>query len=396
MSKRVEQERMILGAWMVGNHTEDMELFEPGDFMEGNLFCQIKQGKDAWSISETLHRPITDLVSMSNQYLETFYYMAVNELLLDKAKKSIEDINEISDLQVLSRSIDEYCSRSCRIKSDSGLYDTLRDELNQIRNGNNAKYGLNMLDEWTGGIYRKNLLVVSAKTSVGKSAFALQIAENVSKTNKVLYFPLEMSTTEMIERLLIRNELATLQELKSGNIDRNSDKIETYISDMENKGNLKFYEGVSSLEKICSITSKEEPYLVIIDQLSQVTTGKKFSNLAEQYGYITKTLKALSMKNVAVLLLCQISVKDIQEDSLASIKNSSQISEDADNVILLERVPIEKVKNTPNLNNRFFEYERCIKLSLAKQRFGRQGKYFIAFNPSKQRYYEKMISNDYA
>lgn len=365
-----EQERMILGSWLVEQHLEDMQLFCAEDFQEGNIFRLLRQKKDLWGIAKTLKREVKDLLSMTELYnkaLEQDYYSAVNQKLLSVSVQRILSSENRKDLRSISESINDFLLRSCKCSEDTNLLENLKSELSDRKNNKVAKYGLDILDKITGGIYKKQLVVLSAKTSVGKSAFALQVAENVSMENKVLYFPLEMSDNEMIERLLIRNSIVNLQELRKGDISAKEEAVDNYVNGLVSKGNLKFYEGINSLEKICTIIEKEKPYLAIIDQLSQVNPNNHFGSLTDQYGYITKVLKNVSMKNnVAILLLCQISVKDMQSETLASIKNASQISEDADNVIMLECVSREGRTNIPiELESE----EDCIKVNLAKQRF---------------------------
>lgn len=382
------QERILLGAWLLGFHIKDKELFKASDFRDYELF-KICGNYDLWGVAKRLNRRPEELTSLCDEYSEPYYESALNYFFLEKLKQHIiADCESITTLDDVADNIKNHISKSCN-KTANNLYDSFSKELEERRTGRTAKYGLPTLDKVSGGIFKNELIVLSAKTSVGKSAFAIQIAENVSRNNKVLFFPLEMSTNEMIARMLIRNGIIDNEQYKTGCLGNKEEQIKAYIKRIEESGNLLFYEGVNKLEEIKAIVNREKPYLVVIDQLSQIVVDRRFNSIHEQYGYITCSLKAMSKhENVATLLLCQVSVKNNQSDLLASIKDSSQISEDADFVIMLEK--LDKRPPIPIPDN-----DSAMRLTFPKQRMGTQGFYYLGFSRKKQKFYETITTQLY-
>lgn len=396
-----EQEKMLLGAWLTGHNVDDMKLFKATDFTDPELFRNIGKGT-IWEIKNRLNRPYKELADICDFYkdgfYETFYQTALDGFFLEKVKsRIINDCETIGTLDEVASIIKKHIRESCPKIANKNYLESFQKEIEERRTGKTAKFGLSTLDEILGGLFRTEMTVISAKTSVGKSAFALQVAENVSQTNKVIFFPLEMSTNAMIGRMLMRQGLITSKQLKSGNIEGNEEKIEQYIKKLQETNNLLFYEGINKLEDIKAIVSNEKPYLVVIDQLSQIAVPQRFANINEKYSYISREIKSICMEeNVATLLLCQVSPKNIQPDPLASIKDSSQIPADADNVIILNRLELNRdrkaLKNGEELPIKLYDGESLIKLDFPKQRMGTIGCYYLAFNREKQTFIERMTS----
>ena len=385
-----EEEGILLGAWLQGLHTEDMKYFDDSDFALVDVFRLLKAGKSALEISKESCVGITELMKMIQGYSDLFYQQIKESWQRAKIMRQLASLRgEETDVKRLQERIDFILSTRTTVQADSGLADKFIQAMDERAKAKPVNYGLPTLDTMTNGLKRKELTAIAARPSVGKSAFALQVAAHVRECGqKVLFFPLEMSSLQLMERLCVAKHKAEYENIKTGKFPNNSQVIaQDYIHDLEKEGLFKMYEGISDIEKIRAAIRQEKPFLVVIDQLTQMKARKNFNGKREQFSYMTSELKAMAMKeNVAIILLCQIN-RDAQnnEPTMANLKESGSIEEDSDNVILLHRIPLDKLKHPERVK----PYETIININLAKQRSGATGEFLAGFNAPRFRFYEK-------
>lgn len=382
------EERILLGGWLLGYHLEDMNYMEPEDFQEPGIFRALKAGKDALAISRELHIPIHELAEMQRDYSELFYHQIYERWQKDKVLRKIAQISKDSDVEEIKDRIEHVLSSREHIKPVTGWTEAFTEEMARRQAEKTVKYGLPTLDYLTGGIRRKELTSLAARPSVGKSALALQIALRVSADgNKVLFFPLEMSKEQTFNRIVAMNGLATGYQLKTGKLPlAEMEFARDMLDDMEKAGRLKIYEGENRLERIQTLIRQENPYLVVIDQLTQMRAARTFQSVRERFSHMTSILKETTMKeNVAVLLLCQLN-RNAQSSvpTMAELKESGSIEEDSDNIILLHRLDPEKADD-PSA----WTVDKPILVNLAKQRDGETGDFVAAFRRERLNFYER-------
>ena len=164
--------------------------------------------------------------------------------------------------------------------------------------------GFENLTKRAGAIRRGRLIVLAARPAVGKSAAALQIGYNVASTGaKVLFFPLEMTTQETLERLLLQQQIVDSQTALKAPTEAEKEDIKYFLDDVESKGNFLIYEGVNDLETIEQTIKEQQPDLVIIDQLTQVRTSARTKDIRERYIQVTADLKAAAIEYDTAILL---------------------------------------------------------------------------------------------
>ena len=384
----MEEERILLGGWLLGYHLDDMPYFEPEDFQQPGIFRALKEGKNALDISREKHIPIVELAKMQSEYSDVFYRQIFERWQKDKIMRKIAHIGGDSDLAEIKGRIDHTLSAREYIKPATKWAEKFTREMERRKSEKTVRYGLPTLDSLTGGLHRKELTSLAARPSVGKSVLALQIALRVaSDGNKVLFFPLEMSEEQTFSRIITMNGIASGSELKSGKLKlENMEFSRDMLHDLEQSGNLKIYEGVNRLERIQTVIEQEKPFMVIIDQLTQLKAANRFQSVRERFSYMTSTLKEIAMqKDISVLLLCQIN-RNAQNSAptMADLKESGSIEEDSDNIILLHRLDPEKAKNPAD-----WTVDKPIVVNLAKQRDGETGEFVAAFNQRRLNFYEK-------
>lgn len=369
----------LLGHWVLNKHREDMQYFDVSLFDNyKNLYkgvCEGKQPSQLLAEKQLDGVTVTDLMSFGTadkyddypMYQEAWakalvvqraiYAQKIGEANREDTTKLTERIRELT--AVING--EEYKPIATNYK------ESFFKELDERADEKIAHYGkgFKFVDEFMEGIHRGQLTVLGARPRVGKSAMALQVARNVAEEGyKVLFIPLEMTVNENIQRILLNTQLVDQEELRTGSIDRES--VGAYLDELEK--NLKFCESMNSLEGIEKVIKAEKPYLVVIDQLSQITIKGSHKDNREKYIIITRALKRIAMEQkVAILLLSQLNraSTDKNKPSLESLHESDSTGQDADNVLLLYTPHDEEDTDSP---------ERETFLRIAKQRNGISGK----------------------
>lgn len=383
-------ERLLLGGWLKGEHLEDLQQVNEKDFFHQQVVRLLKEGKIALEISKLANINMGELMQMTVGVSELFYKQALNAYLNECIRKELREMQDSSIDEIKAKLA--YLDRTNdTVSADKDLAIEYLNEVTERSKQETVKYNkLPTLNRLTDGIRRKELTTVAARPAVGKSAFALQIALGVQAAGKkVLYFPLEMSRVQTFDRVLCHRGLAESRELKNGSIENGKLQFAVdHIDRLEKQGLLKVYEGVAQLEKIEKAIIQEKPFLVVVDQLTQLKSNKPFGSVREKFSHMTSTLKAIAMReDVAILLLCQVNRgADNVKPTMANLKESGSIEEDSDNVILLHRLSKENLDETSNID---WQKEVPMLLNLAKQRSGETGEFKLIFEPAKFTFFER-------
>ena len=383
-------EDILIGTWLRGEHLDDLPHVEPKYFEYASVVRELKNGIPTMRVlSNSKDRvKLIEMTTMSTPALYETAYMSLIEFQIREAIKGETDLDRISEM--LSH-------RSTRFaKPIQGFTDyakSFADEMARREHQETIKWvDMPSLQEMTLGIKRKELTAIAARPSVGKSAFALQVAFGAWRQGaKVLYFPLEMSAQQTLGRILIREGYISPKENQSGVI-KDQDKYQLGIdllNKVESSGRFLIYEGEGRIEEIEKLIEAEEPYLVVIDQLTQMKASQQFKDLRSQFSYMTSNLKRIAMQHdVAVALLCQINRNaDNIKPTMANLKESGSIEEDSDNVLLMHRFQ----KGDDEMKEYGFNdwnNIRPMEFNLAKQRDGETGSFNVEFRPSLMRFYE--------
>lgn len=198
------------------------------------------------------------------------------------------------------------------------------------------------LDDLTDGLHNGEMTVVGARPGTGKTTFALQIAENIASKNKnVLFISMEMSAEQIIEKIIARKAHIGSNKIRRGNLEeRELVKIsETCIQIADLK--MEIGTNINTIQQIeikaRKMKSKEKLDLLVIDYLQLVKSQGKFGNREQEVADISRTLKSIALElNIPIIALCQLNRNaNRNEPTLADIRESGAIEQDADNVIFL-------------------------------------------------------------
>lgn len=239
--------------------------------------------------------------------------------------------------------------------------------------------GIEPLDELTGGWQRNDLVIVAARPSVGKTAFALQASIAAAQAgHPVLFFSLEMGAVQLADRAIAHlTGVNALHIRDPRNMDEDEwpkitsaprlvDGLPFRIDDSAN----------ATVDAIAArarqVNAEERLGLIVIDYLTYIQPPKA-ENTTEGIQIITRQLKSLAKElSVPVLLLSQLTREGDDEPELRHLRGSGAIEQDADAVVMLHR---------PQKDNR-----DLVKLKLAKQRNGPLGEVYLAADMARQRF----------
>jgi replicative DNA helicase len=209
--------------------------------------------------------------------------------------------------------------------------------------------GFSFLDDLIVGLQRSALVVLGARTSIGKTSLALNIARNTSVNQRacVALFSLEMSQQEVVQRLISSESGVSSKKIRTGSYSEGEER-----SIMDSVGVLSeakiFIDDSSQLRvaemrnKVYRLHSEIPVDLIIVDYLQLIKGDTKTENRYQELSQITRALKALARDlNVPVLALSQLRRPEHHGASpkprLSDLRDSGSIEQDADVVIFIHR-----------------------------------------------------------
>ena len=213
--------------------------------------------------------------------------------------------------------------------------------------------GISELDDILGGTQGGDLCFIGARPSAGKSAFANQIALHFeSCKKKVGFFNLEMQKDAVYERFLAHQSKVSLSAIRGrrGTSIWEEEELENANRELRKIKNLIFYTGTFTASKIRQIVERDKLEVVVIDYLQLLKTDGRYSNRTSEVGAISHAIKAIAMDfNIPIFPLVQLNraveLRDNKEPTLADIRESGDIEQDASQVVFLWTVPNPADKN---------------------------------------------------
>lgn len=256
--------------------------------------------------------------------------------------------------------------------------------------------GFRDLDKITAGFQRNDLIIVAARPSVGKTAFALNVAQNVAtKTDEnVAIFSLEMGAEQLVMRMLCAEGNIDAQVLRTGNLEADDwRKLTMAMGSLSNAGI--FIDDspgirINEIRSKCRRLQQEHGLgMIMIDYLQLIMgSGRGSDNRQQEVSEISRSLKALARElKIPVIALSQLSrgVEQRQDKRpmMSDLRESGSIEQDADIVSFLYR---------EDYYDKETEMQNMIEIIIAKQRNGPTGTVTLAF--AKE--YNKFLNIDWS
>jgi replicative DNA helicase len=300
--------------------------------------------------------------------------------LLEKAEAELFSVSDQSlkqDLTSLESILTESFDRMEELHRNKG-------SLRGIRTGYRD------LDNMTAGLQRSDLIILAARPAMGKTTLVTNLAYNVATIAKqpVLFFSLEMSKEQLVDRMLADASGVDAWNIRTGNLsDQDFSKLSEAMGEMaEAPIYIDDTPGLSVLEMRTKArrAAHEAPLgLVIVDYLQLMTAaGRSDGNRVQEVSEISRGLKLIARElNVPVIALSQLSrsveSRSPQIPQLADLRESGSIEQDADIVAFIYR---EAYYNPDT------ERENVTDLIIAKHRNGPVGKVELYFHPERLRF----------
>ncbi len=196
------------------------------------------------------------------------------------------------------------------------------------------------------GFNNSDLVLLAARPGMGKTSFALNIAQNVaSKTGKtVAVFSLEMSTEQLAERMLSSEAFVDSQKIRRGDLDESDwEKLASAAGVLgatkilfDDSSDITVSEMKAKLRRVPNLG------LVVIDYLQLMSSGKRSDNRVNEVSEISRSLKIMAKDlNVPIITLSQLSrgpeSRSDKRPMLSDLRESGAIEQDADLVMFLYR-----------------------------------------------------------
>ena len=289
------------------------------------------------------------------------------------------------------------------------LLDDAVDRIDQIIKSGSHYTGLpsgfRRLDETLSGFQPSDMIVLAARPSVGKTAFALNIAANLAirEHKSVLLFSLEMAKMQLTQRLLCMQGRINSRRLQTGYLARREfPKLTTAASQLQS---APIYIDDSAGINILELRSKTRRHvsqydldLIVIDYLQlmrghSTQRAARFENRQTEIAEISRSIKELARElRIPILALSQLNREADREEGggprLSQLRESGAIEQDADVVIMMSRLADYKrgkrsADETPAPDPIL---EKTVIMNVAKQRNGPTGKFRLLFDKDIQRF----------
>jgi len=261
------------------------------------------------------------------------------DTIIDQSERDIMDVSE-------NRNHKGFRKISDVVKSSFEEIDRLYDQDSDVTG---LSTGYKDLDALTTGLHKDELVILAARPGMGKTAFALNLAQNAATKDQatVAIFSLEMGAEQLVNRMLCSEGSIDANALRTGQLDENQwnslvvamgslSRTNVYIDDTPGS---KMAEIRSKCRRLLKESGKLD--LVIIDYL-QLIEGTGQENRQQEVSVISRNLKKLAKElHVPVIALSQLSrgveARQDKRPMLSDIRESGSIEQDADIVAFLYR-----------------------------------------------------------
>ena len=301
--------------------------------------------------------PSTANIEAYAKIVEEQYYLrtliTVSNKIISDAQSGETDVNDLlasAEQQIYDISRGKEISGPKKI-SDVIIYDVY-DNLYKITGEDKDQYkgvstGFSTLDKYITGLNKSDFILIGARPAMGKTSFALNLAQNVTMyaKKKCIFFSLEMSKKQLADRLLASFAGIPSQKLLTGELDKDEwarlgnaagafNDVELYLDDT---ASITVPEIKSRVMRLKNVD------IIIIDYLSLIQAATKRDNRAQEVSEITRHLKMLA-KDLMIPVVCCAQLNRGTEGrgkshkpQLSDLRESGSIEQDADIVMFLYR-----------------------------------------------------------
>lgn len=310
-------------------------------------------------------------------------------------KKSLQELIEEAETRLFEVSQQHVRQDITSLESILGESFDRLDDLHRNKGGiRGIPTGLKDLDKMLAGLQRSDLDIIAGRTSMGKTAVMLNISLNIAtkaKQGAVLYFSLEMSKEQLVDRLLAAEAGVDAWSLRTGEglSDEDFERISAAMGELAEAPI--FIDDTSGITvsdlrtKARRLHHKHPLAVIMVDYLQLMSGGSRYASVAnrvQEISEISRSLKILARElNVAVVAASQLSrsveSRSPQIPQLADLRESGSIEQDADVVMFLYR---------EDYYNPETDRQNITDIFIKKHRNGPVGKVELYFDRSRQKF----------
>ena len=355
-------------------------------------------------------------ISNVDSYLKIVREKYQARRLIEAARSILSETSSGEDADMLLESAEQkiYDIRSGRDKSGVKSILEVIDTMQKLSGADRDKFagiptGFNYLDTVLTGLGRSDLIILAARPGMGKTSFALNIATNVARQQKVptIIFSLEMTCEQLTDRILSSTANIDSQAFRTGRLN-NSDwndfaQATSLLYNapiyMDDSSGISVPEIKAKIRTINQDPKKEKIGLVIIDYLQLMQSAKRTESRVQEISDITRNLKIMAKElNVPVIALSQLSRaaekttgRSDHRPQLSDLRDSGSIEQDADVVLFLYRAAYYNSQNGEDSQANENEAE-CI---VAKNRHGETSVVRLGWDGAHTRFSNLDVSHEY-
>lgn len=259
------------------------------------------------------------------------------------------------------------------------------------------------LDDMLGGMQPGDMVILAARPSMGKTALAINIAENVAGRGvPTLVFSLEMSGRSLVQRLLSDKTQVSVSTLRRAKVDfvslaNAADKLGSLPIEVDDTSGIPIHEMRARARRDAR---RRGTGLIVIDYLQLVTASSRTSNRQEEVGSVSRGIKAMAMElGVPVLCLAQLNRnaehRDGNRPRMSDLRDSGSIEQDADVVILLHREEYYN-RSDPNWALANPDSVDLAELIVSKHRNGATGTVNLTWDSRRMRFENRHSVKEFA
>jgi replicative DNA helicase len=315
------------------------------------------------------------------------------------SEEIIQELDAKTDTDQILATVDQRLSMTAQQSGDVyDIDDLLSEHLDVMMRRESGqetftKTGLTSLDDKLGGgLSGGDLVVVAARPSMGKTAFAISLALNVSTNSDVLFYSLEMSKIQLVDRAvsnLGRLPMGWVRRPTGGGEEENERLWKLHTMAFESLKSHKLTVSDRAGQTMLNITAtaraqsrKKNIGLIVVDYLGLIKGSGQESSKNLEIGEHTKALKDIAKSlNIPIVVLAQLNRKlgdrADKRPIMSDLRDSGEIENDADTIIFLHR---EEYYKPDTMDKGVCE------VIIAKQRQGETGTVAVAFDGTYQQF----------
>ena len=368
-------EYQIIGSFIIDSATHDfINHLKVDDFVDttnqrifkaiSDLSMEHKE-INLFTVHEKSQVPISHLADITNLIASTSTIESNIKVLKNKSnrRKLIQKANKIiemakdneTDIETIKNNAMKEIDEVENIVDDDvvtlkqGMFETVELLENRYENRGDKSYytGISKLDRATAGLHKEELTTIGARPGVGKTIIGMQIGLNIARNKKtIMYTSLEMSVSQLCERIISANSRIDGLRLRLGDIKDHEWEKAFRAASFHAMENFLIDKTSRNPQHIRAKIRKYKPDLVIIDYLQLLQSTTKQQSREREVATITRDLKLMTLEfKIPIIVLSQLNRNaEGNRPTMADLRESGAIEQDSDNIIFLHE-PNEKEKD---------------------------------------------------